>query len=61
MHLAGWVYCHIYNVMQYHNTALDTTALVMHDSNTFIYGFANFILCYDNTKVSSIALVICNA
>ena len=38
------------NAMQYHNTTLETTALVMHDSNTFFlcgttfsYGSANFI------------------
>ena len=46
----GWVYYHISNAMQDSNTALETTALVMHDSNTFFlcvttfsYGSANFI------------------
>ena len=34
---AGWVYYHFSNVMQYSNTALEITALVMHDSNTFYY------------------------
>ena len=53
LYLADWVYYHISNAMQYQNTALDTTALVMHDSNhfsyvflygdTFSYGSANFI------------------
>ena len=42
--LAGWVYCHIYNAMQYSNTALETTALVMHDSNTFFYGVPPFLM-----------------
>ena len=30
----GWVYYCISNAMQYSNSALETTALVMHDSNT---------------------------
>ena len=32
---SGWVYYRISYAMQYSNTALETTALVMHDSNTF--------------------------
>ena len=42
--LSGWVYYHISNAMQYHNTALQTTALVMHDSNTFFYGVLHFLM-----------------
>ena len=34
-HYTGWVYYHIFNAMQYPNTALETTALVMYDPNTF--------------------------
>ena len=48
--LSGWVYYHISNAMQHSNTALETTAFVMYDSNTFFlhsvtfsYGSANFI------------------
>ena len=35
--LPGWGYYHMSIAMQYSNTALETTALVMHDSNTFFY------------------------
>ena len=35
--LSGWIYYHIFNAMQYSNTALETTALVMYDPNTFFY------------------------
>ena len=31
------VYYHISNAMQYSNTALETTALVMYDPNTLFY------------------------
>ena len=45
-HIPGWVYYLIFNAMQYSGTVLETTALVMHDSNTFdtifSYGYANF-------------------
>ena len=45
------VHYHISNAMQYSNTALETTTLVMYDPNTFFYvvpldlsyGSANFI------------------
>ena len=50
----GWVYYCISNAMQYSNTAIETTALVMHDSNTFFlcgttfsYGSVNFINIHD--------------
>ena len=33
----GWVYYHVSNAMQYSNTALETTALVMYDPNTLLY------------------------
>ena len=33
--LLGWVYNRIFNAMQYFDTALQTTALVMHDSKTY--------------------------
>ena len=36
---AGWVYYHILKAMQYSNTVLETTALVMYDPNTcFFWG-----------------------
>ena len=33
--LPGWVYYHIHNAMQYSNTALKTTSLVVYDSKSF--------------------------
>ena len=36
--LTGWVYYRISNAMQYSNLALETTALVIHDSNKFYQG-----------------------
>ena len=42
--LSGWVYYHISNAMQYSNMALETTALVMHDSNTFFYVLPLFLM-----------------
>ena len=54
-HPAGWVYCNIYNAMQYHNTALETTALVMHDSNTFFYGVPPFLMAL---RISYIVMII---
>ena len=35
LYISGWVYYCISNAMHYSNTALETTALVMHDCNTF--------------------------
>ena len=44
--LTGWVYYRISNAMQYSNTALETTALVMHDSNNFFRWYHFFLwLC----------------
>ena len=40
----GWVYYYISNVMQYSNTALETTALVMYDHNTFFYVVPLFLM-----------------
>ena len=37
------IYYHISNA-QYHNTALETTVLVMHDFNTFFYGLLHFLM-----------------
>ena len=42
--IPGWVYYHICNAMQCHNTALETSALVMHDSNAFFYGVLHFLM-----------------
>ena len=42
--VSGWGYHHIFNTMQYHNTALETTALVMHDSNTIFYVVPPFLM-----------------
>ena len=39
----GWVYYHI-SAMQYSNMALETTALVMYDSNTFFYAVQVFLM-----------------
>ena len=44
LNISGWVYYCISNAMQYSNTALDTTALVMHDSNTFFYVVPLFLM-----------------
>ena len=38
----GWVYYCPSNAMQYSNTAPETTALVMHDSNTFFLWLCEF-------------------
>ena len=38
------VYYHISNAIQYSNTALETTALVMHDSDTFFYVVPLFLM-----------------
>ena len=54
-YISGWVYCHIYNAMQYHNTALETTALVMHDSNTFFYGVPPSLMAL---RISYIVMII---
>ena len=40
----GWVYYHISNAMKYSNTALETTALVMYDPNTFFYTVPRFLM-----------------
>ena len=42
--VASWVYYHISNAMQYSNTALETTALVMYDPNTFFYVVPLFLM-----------------
>ena len=54
VYVSGWVYYHISDAMYYSNTALETTALMMHDTSTFFlygatfsYGTANFINIYD--------------
>ena len=38
------VYYHISNAMQYSNTALDTTAMVIYDSNKFFYLVTHFLM-----------------
>ena len=53
----GWVYCHIYNAMQYHNTALETTALVMHDSNAFFYGVPPFLMALQISYIVMISII----
>ena len=54
--LAGWVYYHISNAMQYSIRALGTTALVMQDSNMFFQGGGGGVGSY---IYSSVNIVIC--
>ena len=42
--LLGWEYYHFSNIMQYSNTALETTALVMYDPNTFFHMVPFFLM-----------------
>ena len=43
-HMQHRVYYHISNAMQYSNTALETTALVMYDPNMLFYLAPLFLL-----------------
>ena len=43
-HVSGGVYYHISDAMYYSNTALATTALMMHDTNTFFYMVPLFLM-----------------
>ena len=40
----GWVYYHVSNAMQYSNTALENTSIVMYDSKSFSYGLPLFLM-----------------
>ena len=42
--LSSSVYYHISNAMQYSNTAMDNTSLVMCDSKSFSYGLPLFLM-----------------
>ena len=48
--LTGWVYYCVSNTIQYYSTAIDTTALVMHDSNTFFYVVISLLFKYCSSK-----------
>ena len=49
--LSSWVYYHISNTMQYSNTAMDNTPLVMCDSKSFSYLMPLFLMALNYKKV----------
>ena len=44
LYLTGWEYYPISKAMQYSNTALETTSLVMYDSKSFSYVLPFFVM-----------------
>ena len=44
MYTSGWVYYYVSNAMQYSNTALENTSIVLHDSKSFSYWLPLFLM-----------------